>query len=184
MSGHFIAQNARPAHLIDLDLDALTPFQRVLLVIDGTVTQYIEAYMSERIHVECVRQKRVALPESDPWLLSEAGDSVIARDVYLQGERSGRIYAYGTSHIAPGRLGAELLDGVEGKQESLGRLMRQSRAETYRELLWYGLEPADAPPRPGMPSDREPHICRAYRMISEGLPLMVIAERFPLRLNV
>ncbi|MDE0021672.1 MAG: chorismate pyruvate-lyase family protein [Candidatus Poribacteria bacterium] len=184
MSGLFIAQESRPDGLLDLDVDALTPFQRALLVIDGTVTQFIEAYTAERVDVTCLSQKRRVLTQPHTWLEVESGASVIARDVLLKGAKTGEVYAYGTSLIAPERLEGPLLAGVEGAEESLGRLLRQNRAETYRELLWRGLEPADAPPCPGMQNKRQPHICRCYRMICRNHPLMVIVERFPLNLHV
>ena len=184
MSGMFIAQESRPDGLLDLDADALTPFQRALLVIDGTVTQFIEAYTAERIDVTCLSQKRRVLTQPHRWLEVESGTSVMARDVLLKGAKTGAVYAYGTSLIAPERLEGALLSGVEGAEESLGRLLRQNRAETYRELLWRGLEPVEAPPCPGMENDHEPHICRSYRMINRGRPLMVIVERFPLNLHV
>ena len=182
MNALFIAQESRPDGLCDLDAASLTPFQRALLVIDGTVTQFIEAYTAERVDVTCLSQKRRVLTQPHRWLEAESGARVMARDVLLKGAKTGAVYAYGTSLIAPERLEGALLTGVEGAEESLGRLLRQNRAETYRELLWHGLEPADAPPSPGMENDHQPHICRSYRMINRGRPLMVIVERFPLNL--
>ena len=184
MNALFTAQESRPRSLCDLDAAALTPFQRALLVIDGTVTQFIEAYTAERVDVTCLSQKRRVLTQPHARLEVERGASVIARDVLLKGAATGAVYAYGTSLIAPERLESTLLTGIEGAEESLGRLLRQNRAETYRELLWHGLEPADAPPCPGMQNKRQPHICRSYRMICRGRPLMVIVERFPLNLHV
>jgi hypothetical protein len=44
MSDLFVAQFTRPKHLEQINLRSLTPFQRALLVLDGTVTKFIEAY--------------------------------------------------------------------------------------------------------------------------------------------
>ncbi len=45
------AQASRPPELDELDLRTLTPFQRALLVLDGTVTKFIEAYTMEPLDI-------------------------------------------------------------------------------------------------------------------------------------
>ena len=51
MNDLLTAQSSRPSHLRRVNLRTLTPFQRALMVIDGTVTKYIEAYMMEPVNV-------------------------------------------------------------------------------------------------------------------------------------
>jgi hypothetical protein len=50
--GIFVAQDQRPGHLEDVDLTRLSPFERALLVIDGTVTRFLEAHTLEPIDVQ------------------------------------------------------------------------------------------------------------------------------------
>ena len=46
-----VAQFALPDELTPINMRTLSPFQRALLVIDGTVTKFIEAYKNEPIDV-------------------------------------------------------------------------------------------------------------------------------------
>jgi hypothetical protein len=47
----FAAQSSKPETLREVNLRALSPFQRALLVIDGTVTKFIEAYTMEPVEI-------------------------------------------------------------------------------------------------------------------------------------
>ena len=51
MKDLFVAQFAKPSDLEEMNLSQLTPFQRALLTIDGTVTQLIEAYTFSPVEV-------------------------------------------------------------------------------------------------------------------------------------
>ena len=61
MKSLFVAQDKKPATLREINLARLTPFQRGLLVTDGTVTRFIEAYTFAPVEVVLVQQKRQIL---------------------------------------------------------------------------------------------------------------------------
>lgn len=175
-----MAQFAKPAQMGSVNLRALTPFQRALLVIDGTVTKFIEAYTMEPVETLRLAQEHRQLSADQPWLEAAAGTQVIARSVLLRGEYSRTVYAYALSLIAPDRLPTEMSRQLLAEPGgSLGRMLQDSRLETRREVLWYGREPA-----PDLPSDVRALvggevISRTYRVLAGGRPMMLINERFP-----
>ena len=100
----FVAQTARPEQLGEINLRALSPFQRALLVIDGNVTKFIEAYRLEPVDIVRFSQEERKLPADHPWLEVTKGTTVIARQVILRGHYSYILYAYALSLIVPNRL--------------------------------------------------------------------------------
>lgn len=170
-------QKARPRHIVELDLLSLTPFQRALLVLDGTVTKFIEAYTLEAIDVVKLAQRVEPLREDDALLDLQPGASVISRHVLLRGQESGTVYAQASSLIVPHRLAPDMREQLEKDGEGIGRILRDRRVETYREVLWYGRERT-----PGDVSDALGADCisRAYRILMGGEPVILINERFPL----
>ena len=128
----FIAQRVRPSDLADLNLRALTPFQRVLLVADGTVTQLIEAYTLAPVEVAPISQETYISPNNHAWLKTTRGTTLIERQVLLKraGGRRLILHAYATSLIVRDRLPQEIQEGLEIDGEGLGRLLRRSGSET------------------------------------------------------
>lgn len=179
LSGLFVAQAERPPHLRPLNLRALAPAQRALLVIDGTVTKFIEAFTMERVQVVQLGQATRDLVDEDPWLGAAPGTTVLDREVMLTGGWSGTEYAYATSVIVPGRLPEGARQLLEEGQVGLGRILLASELETRREVLWCGRsDGADLPPALAHRKGDE-FIVRTYRIIAGGDPLMIITERFP-----
>lgn len=170
----------RPGHVQAVNLRTLTPFQRALLVIDGTVTKFIEAYTMEPVDVGLVDQKAEVLSVEHPLLQAAPDTEIIARRVLLKGKYSYAVHAYASSLIVPGRLRKQEQDKLQIPGESIGRILLNSRMEQHRELIWYGKEyPAELPA--GLESFAERgFLSRTYRIISGGQPLMLINEKFPL----
>ncbi len=179
LSGLFVAQEARPDHLRPLNLRALAPAQRALLVIDGTVTKFLEAFTMERVQVVQLGQSARELARTDPWLEAEAGTTVLDRDVMLKGAWSGTEYAYATSVIVPGRLPDAPRRLLEEGRVGLGRILLASELETRREVLWCGRSGGGDLPSALAHLRGEEFIVRTYRIIAGGDPLMIITERFP-----
>ncbi|MDA1192643.1 MAG: chorismate pyruvate-lyase family protein [Candidatus Poribacteria bacterium] len=177
--GLFIAQHARPSTLEPLDFESLSPFHRCLLVIDGTVTQFIEAYTLEPLEVICFHQEWHNLEFDLPWLEAATGDRVIYRKVMLRGGRSERLYGQATSYIAFEHLPKAMQDGILSPNQSLGRMLRQFRVETHRELLWCGRAHVDDLAEPSLHEEGATYVHRTYRMITNGKPIMIISENFP-----
>ena len=69
----FVAQFARPETLQPVNFRALSPFYRSLLVIDGTVTKFIEAFTMEPVVVERLSHRGVGLPADHEWLEAPPG---------------------------------------------------------------------------------------------------------------
>lgn len=174
-----VMQAVRPRHWQPVDLRKLTPFQRALVSIDGTVTKFIEAYTLEPVEVMRLQQQEQPLRADHPWLAAPAGTPVIARQVLLYGKYSATIYAYAVSLLLADRLPAEVLRGLDVEPAGLGRILLNSQLENRREVLWYGREQI-----PDLPETIEVYtgndfISRTYRIIVGNQPLMLISEKFP-----
>jgi len=179
LSDLFVAQFAKPAQLGGVNLRALTPFHRALLVIDGTVTKFIEAYTMEPVETIRIGQERRRLSADQPWLEAAAGIEVLARTVYLKGRYSGTVHAYAVSLVVPERLPDPVRALLQDENGSLGRILLDHRLETRRDVLWYGREPLqDLPDAIRHLVGREV-ISRTYRIILGGQPVMLINEKFP-----
>ena len=78
----------------NLDIEAMPPFLRTLLVTDGTVTKSLEAFFWEPVTVENMGQHTVALSADAKWLGMKAGDAALQREVQLRGTETDKVYAY------------------------------------------------------------------------------------------
>ena len=184
MKSLFVAQKDKPKKLKEINLAQLTPFQRGLLVTDGTVTRFIETYTLTPVEVILLRQIQQTLSTKHRWLQLPAGADIISRQVILQTHRQNTsspiIHTYATSLIVPQRLPQSLLDGLTTDKLGLGGLLQRSGLETRRELLWCGIEIlTDLPPAVGH-LEGKTFISRAYRVFANEEPLMLINEKFPL----
>jgi len=176
----FIAQLARPSELQSINLRTLSPFQRALLVIDGTVTEFLQAYTMEPVQVIRLSQTRQRLPEANEWLETAAGAPVLAREVMIRGKYSHTLHVYALSFVAAERLPAEVREELEGQGEGLGRILGKSDMETRREALWYGRQAENELPERVKERWSGEFIVRTYRIIWHGSPIMLIHEKFPL----
>lgn len=180
----FIAQSERPAALKDINLTRLSPFQRALLVADGTVTRFIEAYMHSPIQVVLLYQARRILHNQHKWLELSTGGNIIAREVILQTpckeNQTPKIHAYAVSQIVYERLPNNVVNELDAGINGLGVLLHHSQLETRRDLLWWGIERAKGLPSSIAHFEGNPFLCRTYRIVANGKPLMLITEKFPL----
>lgn len=169
-----------PERVSPVNLRALSPFQRALLVIDGTVTKFIEAYQMEPVDVTRLSQRTSVLPSEDTRLEAAAGESVIVREVVLTGRYSRTVYAYAISLLVPVRLPEQLTGELHVDGTSLGRILLEHRLETRREVLWFGRELLEDLPEAVRHHTGDEFVSRTYRIIAGGLPIMLISEKFPL----
>lgn len=180
----FVAQPNRPAALKDINLTRLTPFQRALLVTDGTVTRFIEAYKFSPVQVILLFQARRTLHNKHFWLELPTGGNIIAREVILQtpstDNQTPKIHAYAVSQIVYERLPQNVVEGLEAGIEGLGALLQHSHLETRRDLLWWGVERATGLPSSIAHFEGKPLLSRTYRILANENPLMLITEKFPL----
>ena len=173
------AQASRPPELSDLDLGALTPFQRALLVLDGTVTKFIEAYTMEPLDVIRLAQDHQQLPQYHPWLEAPEATVVALRQAMIQGRDSRIFYTYAVSLLVLDRLPEHVRDGVERQGEGIGRLLNDTALETRREVLWCGREHLQNLPEAISEVSDGHFVSRAYRIIANGEPVALINEKFP-----
>ena len=183
MKSLFVAQDKKPATLREINLARLSAFQRGLLVTDGTVTRFIEAYTFAPVEVVLVQQKRQTLSSDHNWLQLPTGEAVISRQIMLQThqkqEVSPIIHTYADSLIVPKRLPKSVLDGLESDKQGLGGLLRCSGLETRRELLWCGIETLTNLPIAIAHLEGEMFLSRTYLVYADQEPLMLINEKFP-----
>lgn len=178
-----LVQDERPLQLNGIDLRTITPFQRALLAIDGTVTKLIESYMLEPIEVMLLKQERQPLYQDHPWLEAPAQTEVVARQVLLRGRYSGTIYTYAVSLLMPERLPQDILQGLRVEPSGIGRVLLNSQIENRREILWYGHEVIEELPPVVQSCTGSEFISRTYRIIVNGKPTMLINEKFPTNSN-
>ena len=176
----FIAQHHRPARLKDLKLRTLRPLERALLVIDGTVTRFLEAYMMEPIDIVKLVEMQEILSKQHVWLELEKGKEVVSRRVLLRGRYSEHVYVSAASLVVPDRV-KKAIQPVDGcVPEGLGRMLLHGRTEQYRELLWYGKEPINSLPVEMRSLASKCAITRTYRIIAQKKPTIMITEWFQL----
>ena len=173
------AQASRPVDLRPVSLRTLTPFQRALVSIDGTVTKFIEAYMLEPVESVLLSQQNQPLRTDHPWLALSAPGEVIARQVLLRGRYSATVYAYAVSLLIPARLPENLLHDLAHEPAGIGRLLLNSQIENRREILWYGRERIANLPEEIERCTGHEFISRTYRIIANDQPVMLINEKFP-----
>ena len=178
--GLFVAQFERPDELEPLDITTLTPMQRALAVIDGTVTKFLEAYTMEAVETTTLGQAVQTLDGSQDWLEVDAGHDVLARHVTLRGADSRMLYAYAISLTNPAAIPRDIRAAMEVQGGSVGRILLGSRVEQRREVLWYGREAPDGVPDEVRGEYDGDFLSRAYRIITGGRPVIMIIEKFPL----
>lgn len=174
----FVAQASRPEDLSEVNLRALTPYQRALLMIDGTVTKFIEAYTLEPVEIVRLSQTTQRLAEDHRWLEAPRGMNVIAREVLLRSRYSQAPLAYAASLVVPERLPPDVQQGLEMHGQGLGKILLNRQIETRRELLWYGMEQPKRLPEDFHQLLGREFISRTYRIIAGGQPIMLINEKF------
>ena len=174
---------ANREELQEVNLRVLTPFQRALLVIDGTVTRFIEAYTMEPVEVQRIRQDACAPRDEHRWLGADSSSEILEREVLIRGGYSGTLYVYAISHVMTGRLSPRIRDRLEVQGEGIGRIFEDEKLETRREVLWFGRERLKALPAALEPEGQTEFISRAYRIIVGGHPVVIINERFPVSLR-
>jgi chorismate-pyruvate lyase len=157
-----------------LPLAGLPPFLRALLVTDGTVTKILEAYFWEPVAVDTLAQDLKIAERDIPWVEVAAGDQVLVRQAQLRGTDSGKVYATAFSVIRTERIPPAFRQRLIDREIGIGVLIRDSGLESYREVMEIGAEDVDTQ---AIGDDR---VFRTYRIIIDGVPVILITETFPL----
>lgn len=185
-SGHFdplkdvlMAQFAKPAELNAVNLRALSPFHRALLIIDGTLTTFLEVYTLEPVELKRLNHLPTRLTSDNEWLEVKSGSEIVLREVMIQGRQSHSLYAYAVASVALDRLPEEVSRELVAPGGSLGRVLNEQKIETRREILWYGREKNEHSPAAIRALYDGSFLCRTYRIIAGGKPVALIHEKFP-----
>lgn len=173
----YVGGGRLPAGVEPVDFATLLPVQRLLLVIDGTVTTALEALAGEAIAVTAIDQQAQSLAAADADLAAPAGATVLARRVALTGEASGRRYALAASVILPDRLPEALRAALAAGRVGIGQVLRTPGFDSRREGLWFGRFRGPLATAAG-PAGSD-FLARAYRVLGGGVPVMRITEYFP-----
>lgn len=163
----------------ELDPRLLSPFQRVLLATDGTLTEILEAYLGESMRVVILHQRQVETETRIADLALPRGKEVVQRQILLRGKWSHKNYLYADSILVPERLSEKLRYGVLFTQKPLGQLMIEAALETRRELLASSIHPAEALGRHFAATPATRMISRTYRIFAQRRAIMLITEKFP-----
>jgi chorismate-pyruvate lyase len=175
---HFALQDERPGHLADIGVAAMDPYLRGLLFTDGTVTRTLEVQALSPVSVEVLAQVVSSADEGIANYLEVAsGTEAIQRRVAIAIDSSPAPAIWAESYIVPSRLPEGFLRALDGSAEGIGESLQQVKLESWREMLWFGL---DSSPSWGAPRSNERCVVlqRLYRVITRGRPAMLICESF------
>lgn len=162
----FVAQHELPPSADAIDVAALEPHHRCLLVTDGTVTSLVRAYALEPVLTRRLEEvRRVPSAHERRWLSVEPDTVVLARRVEIDGAHSGTVYLRASSLLVPDRLPVSFLESLQRDGASIGSALVRGAVEHRRELLWCHR-------RPGTVASR------TYRVFVRGLPALLISEDF------
>lgn len=178
---HFVLQEERPSHLGDIDLGAMDASLRNLLFTDGTVTRTLEVQALARVFVEVVSQRKCPASGQIANHLYVPDDmEAVQRRVIIGTDASTMPVIWAESHIVPSRLPAGFLRVLDDAPDGIGESLQQVKLESWRELLWFGLD--SAPGWSGLLPEAEPTVLkRLYRVIAEEKPALLISESFAIR---
>jgi chorismate-pyruvate lyase len=150
--------------------------RRAVLATDGTVTNLIESLL-ERVVIEKLGQEPVAAPVAE-WPDLAPGTQVLRRTVLIRGAESRRIFLHAESLVVLERLAPALRAELAATDKPIGKLIREHRLESYREILASRNEPAGARAVALGVDAGEPLVARTYRIHLGGRPAIQITERF------
>ena len=164
---------------MDATTSQLTRFQRIMVGTDGTVTHILEAFAGEAIEAVKLSQELGPSGRADALLELPGESQVLRRRVLLRGTRSARNLLYAEAVVVVARVHLDVLNGMLSTDEPIGRLLAENQVETFREILVVDRAPAGACAVHFGIDPGEEVVSRTYRIISHGLPIMLITERFP-----
>ncbi|HVL99761.1 MAG TPA: chorismate pyruvate-lyase family protein [Egibacteraceae bacterium] len=153
--------------------------QRILLTTDGTVVQLLESWFDDPIELAGHEQFITPVQLTDEDLQPAGHETILRRRVLLRGRRTGRNYVYADTAVVLDRLSAPVRESLLSSAEPIGRVLRRHRVETFREILRTGRRPVGALAGDFGCDSADQLLFRVYRVVSGGLPIMLIAEHFP-----
>lgn len=157
----------------------LSPFQRILLTTDGTLTEILEAYLLEKIQLVKLSEKLVKIAKPIPALDLAVDTEAIERKVLLRGKISLNNFIYAKSIIVPERLDSRFKSRLIESQEPIGRLFLEHKIETFKEIIDSTIETSEELFHYFNIAREDKMLSRTYRVFSNRQPIMMITEKFP-----
>ncbi len=180
-SGTFLSvprsTSARGAARLEL-WQALTPVQRAVLGCDGSFTLLLTALLGHEVKVALLEQAVERLSEDDEALLLGRGARVLKRNVRLYTEPDCSV-VFASSAIAIDRIAEPIAEDLLAGKETIGRILRNHRLETFRELIDWGVAPTPEEARAYFLAAEMMY--RSYRIINQSTPVMIVTEFFDRR---
>lgn len=162
-----------------IDPCSLSPFQRILLTTDGTLTDILEAYLFETMQIVKLSEGLVSITQDIPPLELKRGSEVIERKILLQGKISRKNFIYAETTIVPERLDESFKNSLLNSQIPMGRLWLAHKLETFKEIFDSGKESANDLSHYFNIQMEDNMLFRSYRLFNNRRPIMVITEKFP-----
>lgn len=157
----------------------LSPFQRILLTTDGTVTDILEAYCSEQIKMSKLSEETITLNQDIKPMLLNSGSQVIDRKILLTGKISRRNYIYAESILALDRLDESVKNDLLKTKIPMGKVWLEHRLETFKEIIDSGKETAKNIAQYFNINPQDYLLFRTYCVFTKGKPTIMITEKFP-----
>lgn len=164
-----------------IDPATLSPFQRILLTTDGTVTEILEAQFWEAIAVVKLNHQQQKTETGIESLDITAGTEIVKRQVLLVGAKSNTVYIFAESILIPERLDPEIQNALATTRKPIGQLINDKRMESFREILVCSREPAETLAQHFGIKENDALISRSYRVFANRQAIMLITEKFPQR---
>nr|VFJ48044.1 MAG: chorismate lyase [Candidatus Kentron sp. FW]VFJ51822.1 MAG: chorismate lyase [Candidatus Kentron sp. FW] len=162
-----------------IDPSRLSPFQKVLLITDGTLTNLLEIFSEEPASVFKLSEKTIHAPEDISPLEVTAGTEILAREILLRGQVSHRTLIYASSIIVPSRIDRKFRKDLVESYVPIGKLWINYKVEAFKEIIHYTMEQAGELSGYFSIEPEEMLLSRTYRVFSDRQPVMMITEEFP-----
>ena len=184
----FIAQAERPAMSVEINIAQLTPFQRALIVTDGTVTRLIEAYTLAPVEVVLLHQAEQTLCIR-AYLARSAirGTPVIcarsATTNALNRQRTRRKFRR-MPHLSLYHNTCQKAFWTNWNQilRDWEEFCKTADWKPAVNCCGAAVKPHGILPQTDIAHlEEEPLLSRTYRVLANTKPIMLITEKFPLR---
>ena len=163
----------------DIDYANLSPFQRVLLNADGTLTTLLEAYLLEKLQLIKLSEEIHPIQEDIAPLAIYSGREVMVRKIFLHGTNTEKNWLYAESMIVPDRLEKKLRDSLIQSKTPMGKLWLDNKMELFKNIISLRRELANDLSTPFEVERSDMLLTRSYLVYSNRKPIMLITEKFP-----
>ncbi len=157
----------------------LSPFQRILLTTDGSITDMLESYSRERMKLVKLSEEISNLETDILPMQLKKGAEVIERKILLRGKISQKNYIYAESIIVPNRLVERFRKELLTTKTPIGKLWYEQKIETFKEIITTGKYCANQLASYFQINPQDKIIFRTYCVISNQKYTMMITEHFP-----